>query len=171
MDIITHALIGRAISLSKKETRRSIYFAVFFSLLADLISLPLYLYIGFINNRLFWIPLNSDWDGFRDLHPFLSALYDIPHSVFFLLIVILPLVLFFKLPKISFWAYGAHLFLDLFSHYGEWALKPFYPLGYKFEGFTNGWSWSIQSMAILWISIIIIIIVSKKLLSYKSKKI
>lgn len=157
MDIISHILIGCVLFLFFKKTLKSFFLIILFSFLPDLTQVAQYLYLGFVKERFLFIPLNLDWNGFRDPHPFFSALWDVPHSFFFSFIIILPIILYFKLPKIFFTAYFLHLFVDLFSHTGEWAVKPFYPLQYKFEGFANVWAWNLQSMAICWVIILLLI--------------
>ena len=170
MDFISHILIGRMLASSRKKNMRSIYAVTFFSFLPDLTLIPLYIFLGFTNNRLFWIALPSDWDGFRSLHPLLSLLWEIPHSVFFAFLIILPIIFYFKLPKIAFIAYLSHILVDLFTHAGEWAMKPFYPFQYSFNGFTNAWSWSFKNMFITWFILLLIIFITHLILTKISKK-
>ncbi|MEK7562386.1 MAG: hypothetical protein AAB509_01760 [Patescibacteria group bacterium] len=156
MDIVSHILIGRIISAGKEKKHQ--FWAMFFSFLPDLFQLPAYVYLGYINNRAFFIPQNIDWNHTRDAYPFLHAFtWEIPHSIFFLLLFILPLVLFFKLPKIAFFAYFLHILIDIPAHTGEWAMKPFYPLNFQISGLTNAWAWPFYAMFILWIIFLLII--------------
>ncbi|MCX6721214.1 MAG: hypothetical protein NT026_01270 [Candidatus Staskawiczbacteria bacterium] len=136
---------------------------MFFSFLPDLGQIPFYIFLGWKNARPFFFPLNSDWNGARALYPFLTALWDIPHSFFFAFLIILPIILFFKLPKISFFAYLLHLIIDIPTHSGEWAVKPFYPINYTFGGATNAWALPIWAMIIFWIIFLLIIIFLKKI--------
>lgn len=157
MDIISHILIGKIISFNKNLKTQ--IWAMFFSFLPDLFQLPAYIYLGYINNRMFFIPKNIDWNHTRNLYPFLHAItWEIPHSIFFAVIIILPIILFFKLPKIALFAYIFHLIIDIPTHSGEWAMKPFYPSNYTFNGFTDVWAWPIWAMALLWIVLIFIIL-------------
>jgi len=158
MDSISHILIGKLLASSPKYSKKAVFITAFFSFLPDLSSIPMYLYLGYIKARPFWIPYNSDWNGVRELRPVWSALWDIPHSLFFAVLIILPIILFFKLPKIAFFAYIFHIFIDIFTHTGEWAVKLFYPLSYKIEGFTNAWTWPLWTMAISWLILIVLII-------------
>lgn len=168
MDIISHAILGGAINLGSKEpkAKKRILTGIIFALLPDLALFFVFFYIGLINARPFLIPLNSDWNGFRSASPILSALWEIPHSFFFALLIILPIILILKLPRIAFWAYCSHIFTDLFTHAGEWAVKPFFPFSYEFNGFTNAWAWTLTSMTFLWV----IILVSLFILNYFYKK-
>lgn len=167
MDIITHALTGKIIALPQKS-KRTDFWTILFSLLPDASLIPFYLTLGYINGRAFFIPHNSDWNGARNLYPFLNSIQEISHSFVFAFLIILPIILLFKLPKIAFLGYLAHIILDLPSHTGEWAIKPFYPLNYSIEGFTDAWSWPLYSMAISWIICFIIFIILKKILNDKS---
>lgn len=150
MDIISHALIGRILALQPKNSKKQILLIIFFSLLADILSLLLYFYVGYLNKRLFWMPKNSDWQGIRVLHPYWTAIGDIPHSLIFLILIIIPLVIFLKLPKINIWAYFIHILFDIPTHTGEWAIRIFYPLNYKIEGFTDAWAWPVSKILISW---------------------
>lgn len=161
MDIITHALVGKAIAVPKRS-RKADFWIILFSLLPDFTLIPFYLFLGYVNKRPFWIAHNSDWDGVRNLYPFLNSIQEISHSFLFAVFVILPIILLFKLPKTAFFAYSIHLLLDLPSHTGEWAVKPFYPLNYSFNGFTDAWSWPVHFMVISWIVLLIVIIIIKK---------
>ena len=168
MDIISHSLIGKILSIPYKNSRKRFIGIIFFSVLADIISIPLYFYVGQIKNRFLWLPQNNDWIGLRELHPYWSLFYDIPHSFFFLLLIIIPLAIFFRIPKITIIAYLLHLLTDLFTHTGEWALKPFYPLNYKFEGLTDAWAWPLSSMIISWLILFFIIFLFSLFFSKKS---
>lgn len=161
MDIISHILIGKIISFFARKTKRASLWAMSFSFLPDLFQLPAYVYLGYINNRMFLIPKNIDWEHTRDLYPLLHAFtWEIPHSIFFLLLVVFPVVLYFKLPKITFLAYLLHLVIDIPTHAGEWAVKPFYPINYSISGFTNAWAWPVWLLVLSWIVLLTIIILS-----------
>lgn len=161
MDIVSHALIGTVIA-AKKHSRKLTYVAAFFSFLPDLTQIPLYLIVGKFADRWLWIPQNIDWIGFRELHPLWSMLWEIPHSFFFLLLIIVPIVFWFKIPKIAIAAYGLHIIIDLFSHSGEWAVKPFYPLSFSVSGFTDAWAWHWQSMLVSWLILIVASVIISK---------
>lgn len=163
MDVISHALIGRAISLPEKS-KKQVFWIIFFSLLPDFFLIPFYIFLGYVNKRPFLIPYNSDWDGIRNLYPFLNSLQEIGHSFLFAFLIILPIILYFKLSKTAFYAYLIHIAIDLPTHTGEWAVKPFYPFNYSFYGFTDAWSWPIIYMAISWLILIIMIFIINYLL-------
>jgi hypothetical protein len=157
MDIISHILIGKIISFNKKLKTQ--IWAIFFSFLPDLTQIPFFLYLGYANARPFFYPQLVDWQGARTLYPFLNTIYEIPHSLFFCFLIVLPTVLFLKLPKIAFFAYFFHLFIDILTHTsGEWAMKPFYPFNYTFNGFTDAWAWPIWAILLSWITLLSIII-------------
>ena len=130
-------------------------------MLPDIFTIPAYAYVGFISDRLFFVPNPSDWLGFRNLHPIWSLFWELPHSLIFLLVVIIPLVIFFRLPKMAIAAYFSHIFVDIFTHSGEWKVKPFYPLSYTISGFTNTWAYSLQQLILVWIALLLIIILAK----------
>lgn len=170
MDIISHILIGKIISAYKDKKAQ--FWAVFFSFLPDLTQIPFFLYLGYINARPFFYPQLIDWQGARALHPFLNSVYEIPHSLFFCFLVILPVVLFLKLPKIALFAYFLHILIDIPTHKsGEWAMKPFYPFSFAFNGFTDAWAWPIWTMTILWIIFLSVITAMSIFLKKKRKNI
>lgn len=165
MDIVSHILIGKIVSFFNRKTKKADIFAMLFSFLPDLTQIPFYIYLGFENMRPFLFPYNSDWNGGKIFHPFLTILWEIPHSFFFLFLIILPIVIFLKLPKIAFFAYFFHLLIDILTHSGEWAIKPFYPSSLIIDGFTNGWAWSTSWLFSSWLILSLIVI----LLSFFSK--
>jgi membrane-bound metal-dependent hydrolase YbcI (DUF457 family) len=150
MDIISHAMIGRIIAV-REEKKKDIYLIPFFAALPDLFQIPLYLFLGYVNKRPFYFPLNSDWIGVRELYPRWVLFWEIPHSLFFLALVITPLVLLLKLNKLSIAAYFSHIFIDAFTHTGEWSLKPFFPVEYEIEGLTDAWIWKPAFFALSWL--------------------
>ena len=161
MDILSHALIGKVIA-ARKHSRRVMYTGMLFSIMPDLFQIPLYLVVGTYANRFLSIPQIVDWVGFRAAHPVWTMLWEIPHSVFFLILIIVPLVVWLKLPKIGIVAYGLHIFIDVFSHTGEWAVKPLYPFNYSITGFTDGWAWSWQGTVMSWIILFVISVIISK---------
>lgn len=166
MDVISHILIGKIISFFDRKTKKAGFWAMLFSFLPDLGQIPFYIYLGIENIRPFLFPYNADWNNARNLHPFLTALWEIPHSFIFIFFVILPVVVFFKIPKIAFFAYLLHVIIDIPTHAGEWAIKPFYPINYTTNGFTNAWAWPIFSFFYSWIILFLI----AALLSFFFKK-
>ncbi|MDP2741101.1 MAG: hypothetical protein Q8O66_00205 [bacterium] len=167
MDIVSHIIIGKIISFFDKKTKKAGLWAMLFSFLPDLFQLPAYIYLGYINNRMFLIPKNIDWEHTRNLYPFLHAFtWEIPHSIFFLLLIVLPLIIFLKLPKIALFAYLFHIVIDIPTHAGEWAIKPFYPVNYTINGITNAWAWPVTAFFCSWIILLSITM----LLSFFFKK-
>ncbi len=156
MDIISHVLIGRIISFNKNRAAQ--IWTMIFSYLPDLTQIPFYIVLGYENARPFLFPYNSDWNGMKELHKVLNITLEIPHSLFFAFLIILPIILFFKLPKTAYLVYVLHILIDIPTHNGEWLIKPFYPLNYSINGFTNGWAWPIWAMALSWIVLILIIL-------------
>ncbi len=155
VDFISHALIGWIISIFAKLNKKDTYVVVLFSFLPDIIHSVLYFYVGFISGRPFFIPHASDWVGLRDTSIAAVLFNDIPHSLFFLLLVIVPIVLYFKLTKIAIVGYLSHILFDIVSHTGEWASKPFYPFSLTISGLADVWVWPIFSLSLLWIYIIL----------------
>jgi hypothetical protein len=151
-------LIGRAIASSPKNSRMNIFWIIFFSIIPDLPVAITYLYLGILNSRPFGIALDSDWVGFKQIHNIFSSLYNTTHSFLFAIFLITPVIKYFKLPKIALLAYCLHIFSDLFTHSGEWSIKPFYPLQYRVEGFSNVWAWPFWEMAVSWTVLLIIIL-------------
>jgi membrane-bound metal-dependent hydrolase YbcI (DUF457 family) len=148
MDIISHALIGKILCFFDKKSKSSL--VIFFSIMPDFVLIPFYAVLGKENERFFWIAQNQDWIGANIAHPYLTNLYNSTHSIFFACLIILPVVLFLKLPKFAFFAYLLHIIIDIFTHTGEWAIKIFYPFNFDIDGFSNAWAWPIYSMIFLW---------------------
>jgi membrane-bound metal-dependent hydrolase YbcI (DUF457 family) len=154
MDIISHALIGKIICFFDKKSKNKSFLIIFFSIMPDFALIPFYAVLGKENERFFWIAQNQD--------PFLTSFYNATHSIFFACLIILPIVLFLKLPKLAFLAYLLHIAIDIFTHAGEWAIKIFYPLNFDINGFSNAWAWPISSMIILWAMLSAIILYLNK---------
>jgi len=158
MDVVSHVLVGKLFEAGAKiNSWKHRLIVISFAALPDLPIAFVYLLLGREKGRPFWIPLNSDWIGVRAAHPVWSAMWEIPHSLFFLLAVIVPLVYLRRWPKIAIASYFSHIFLDLFTHTGEWCVKPFYPLPYMVQGFTDAWKWPLSYMAVSW-SILLVLI-------------
>ena len=158
MDIISHGLIGKIISTPEND-KRNIFWIIFFSVLPDFFLVPLYFVLGYENNRFLLFPKNADWIGASASHAFLYSFYDLSHSFIIAFIIVLPIILLFKLPKLAFIAYLFHILVDLPTHTGEWAIKIFYPLNnYSVKGFTDAWEWPIKYMAVAWLILAILII-------------
>jgi membrane-bound metal-dependent hydrolase YbcI (DUF457 family) len=155
MDIISHVLIGKIISFNKNRLAQ--IWTMIFSYLPDLTQIPFYIMLGYENARPFLFPYNSDWVDASKNHVILNIMWEASHSLFFALLIVLPIILFFKLPKIAFLGYILHIIIDIPTHKGEWLIKPFYPLNYSINGFTNSWAWPIWIMALSWMVLILII--------------
>ncbi len=151
MDVISHILLGKILSFFGKKTENKIFWVLLFSIAADIILIPFYIFLGKENGRFLWVAQNQDWAGASLAHPFLTGMYDTTHSIIFLLLIIFPIVLFFRLPKMAFFVYFFHIVLDIFTHTGEWAIKIIYPLNFKIGGFSDAWAWPVSAMAVCWI--------------------
>ncbi len=151
MDVISHLLIGELIGVAARvETRRERALTVAFAALPDLPMAVVYPLLGQENGRPFWLPLQADWSGLRELHPLWAAAWDVPHSLLFWALVIAPLVLLLKLPRVTLLAYLSHILVDVFTHTGEWSLRLLYPVDWAVSGFTDGWTWSLGESALAW---------------------
>jgi len=160
MDEISHALIGRIISINPKNSKKDVFWTIFFSVLPDIPFIAFYVFLIYINGR---FPLNSDWINATSLYPNLNIITNlIPHSLVFAFLIILPIVFLFKLPKLALYAYVIHILIDIPTHTGEWSSKIFYPLSnYGINGLTSAWQWPIKYMFISWLVLILVIIVLK----------
>jgi membrane-bound metal-dependent hydrolase YbcI (DUF457 family) len=159
MDFVSHILSGVAIAQCEKpHKRKAKWIITFAAFVPDIPVAVVYVLLGHSLNRPWWIPYNSDWIGIRESHLVWSALWEIPHSFLFLALVIVPIVWYFRLPLLAIVAYVSHLILDLFTHTGEWAIKPFYPISWKVEGFTDAWAWPVLYMALSWFGLLAIIV-------------
>lgn len=150
MDVVSHGLFSALLAAPSHLSRRARAAVVVAGMAPDAATIPVYLLLGREQGRPLWIPTHEDWHGVREAHPVWSALWEIPHGVPFLLVVVLPLVAILRLPRLAFVAYAAHLGLDLLTHTGEWAVRPFYPWGPLVQGFTDAWRWPLWAMASSW---------------------
>ena len=151
MDVVSHALVGVLVAMAAGV--RLWRHRAAMGLVAAAPDAPVaivYLLLGRAHDRPFWIPLHSDWEGVRAAHPVWSALWEAPHSLLFLALVVVPLVLHFRLPRVAIAAYASHLLLDLPTHTGEWAVAPLYPLPWRVEGWTDAWAWPPLQWAASW---------------------
>lgn len=162
MDIVSHAIVGRMLVTKKKNKPSDFWLIVLFAALPDLFQIPLYLYLGYINHRPFFWPYNSDWIGFRASNSGWLLWWDIPHSLLTLLFIVLPLVSLLKINKLVLFSYFSHIFLDLFTHTGEWGVKPLFPLQFMVNGFTDAWAWNPLYYPVVWLALWILVLVVEK---------
>lgn len=153
MDIVSHGLIGGLVAAPIAKTPTEAAWIVGFSFLPDLIQVPLYLLLGRKHKRRFWIPYNTDWSGVRKKHPAWTKLWEIPHSLFFITLVVLPLVYLFDIPKTSLVGYLAHIATDIPTHKKEWAVKIFFPFSLVVPGITDAWAWKYKYWIVAWVVI------------------
>ncbi len=141
MDILSHGLMGAAAGeLDRRPRPGRLAWPFVFGALPDIFqALFLYPFVGYVAGRPWLVPHHGDWDGFREAYPYASMVWEVPHSAFFLLLVITPLVLRLRLPKLCILAYGLHLFTDIFSHTGEWSTVPLWPVPWTCEGYWDPW--------------------------------
>jgi hypothetical protein len=167
MDLVSHGLMGSfAATFQRSGQSHPSWWITAFAVLPDLPVLAVYLLLGRSLDRPLWIPRETDWAGVRAAHPVWPAMWEIPHSFFFVLLVVVPVVYLLHLPRLSIAAYLSHLFLDLFTHTGEWAIKPFFPLSGRFDGFTDAWKWPLPYMIVSWLVVIGLILASHALLAH-----
>ncbi len=151
MDYTSHILIGITVGLlEKKASRKSLIKTAFFSVLPDIFQIPYYFFLGHLKNRSFNWPEVQDWAGFRGTHPFIDALWNIPHSILFALLIIIPMVKLLKQSRFLVFAYLSHIFIDMLTHQGEWAVKFLYPLNFTSNGITDAWAWNYNFLMISW---------------------
>jgi membrane-bound metal-dependent hydrolase YbcI (DUF457 family) len=162
MDIISHALIGKIFCYFDKKAKGKNWLVILFSIIPDFALIPFYIILGKENQRFLWIAQNQDWIGSSITHPILTNIYNITHSIFFALLIILPVVLIFKMPKSAFFAYLSHIIIDIFTHTGEWTIKIFYPLNFNLDGFSDAWQWPFYLMIVSWIILLSIIFLLNK---------
>lgn len=158
MDVFSHALVGNIFKeASRVDSFRAKLIIVLFAFVPDLPGLFIvYPLLGHEHGRPFWFPYNSDWVGAHAAHPLWAAIWEVPHSLFFLAFVIAPLVLWFKWPKIAIVSYLSHILLDLPTHTGEWAERPFYPINITVTGFTDAWAWPLSYWICSWLVLLAI---------------
>lgn len=170
MDTFSHGLIGSAIGqYNGNSNLRKIGLIGLIAMLPDIFQIPYYLVLGYIKNRPFFIPYNEDWVMFRGQFPILDLLWDIPHSLLFLIIVVIPIVKFYRLNNILIISYLSHIVVDILTHTGEWNVKFLFPFNLSFDGFTDAWVWSFSYISISWLILIIINITQYQILKNKSK--
>jgi hypothetical protein len=122
LDLLSHGLVGALFERAapaRSWKRRSLVIA--FAMLPDLPVFGVYLLLGREKGRPFWIPHNADWSGVRGAHPWWSALWEIPHSLFFVALILTPVVLKLRLPKVAIAAWLSHILLDIPTHTGSGA--------------------------------------------------
>lgn len=169
MDFVSHVLVGKLFQVkSQVDSLKNKLIVIVAAFAPDIPVLFVYLLLGHEKGRAFWIPYNSDWVGVRLAHPGWAAIWEIPHSIFFVLLIVIPLVLYFRWPKIAIASYLSHIALDLFTHTGEWGIKPFYPLNFIVNGFTDAWAWPLPYMAISWLILLVAIYLSRRSLKQKT---
>ncbi len=151
MDFIAHGLIGVAVAVPLAKTPEEAAWIVGFSFLPDILQIPLYLFVGHKEKRRFWIPHRIDWSGIRRKFPVWSRLWEIPHSLLFVLFIILPVIIIFNISWLALLAYVIHIIFDIFTHTKEWAVKLFYPFNFKIVGFTDAWAWEYKHWLLTWI--------------------
>ncbi len=160
MDLVSHALIGKIFQVSSKLANfRAKFIVVLFAVVPDFPVLLVYLLLGREKGRPYWIPHSLDWIGIREAHPIWSAMWEVPHSLLFLILVVCPLVLWRRWPRIAIAAYLSHVLVDLPAHTGEWAVKPFYPFGLRVDGFTDAWAWPLRYLVLSWLLLMVIVLV------------
>lgn len=145
--------MGKLVAPKNTLRRESLLFMTF-GALPDLFQIPLYLFVGYMSARPYFFPLTEDWEGIRDSFPSWMLLWELPHSLLFALFIIFPLIYIFNLPLKLILAYVLHIVVDIFTHSGEWSVKPFFPYDLTIEGFTDAWSWNPLLYPVSWLVIL-----------------
>lgn len=159
MDILSHFLTGRIIATTQRLTPKQNFIVSFFGFLPDLTQILLYPLLVWILPRPYYFPANEDWIGVTNKHPWFTFAYEFPHSITFMLLIIVPLIWYFQLPKLCIAAYFSHILLDIPTHTGEWATKILCPSQYYYiEGWTDAWAWSPSSFVLSWLFLGLILI-------------
>ena len=161
MDLVTHALSGVVFSQSKKYSRFEKAEIIFWSVFPDIGQIPQYLFLGFLKDRSFYLPWDQDWSGFPESYPLMWLLWVIPHCLG-LFLLIAPFFFILKRPKMGLFAYFFHLVFDMFTHTGEFSMQLFYPLPYKFVGYSDAWKWPVHRMFLIWGVIILGLLIYKR---------
>ena len=168
MDIISHGLIGCAIGQFESKAKLKKVGAVgLTAMLPDFFQVPYYLILGYLHNRPYYLPLNEDWAGFRGQLPMLDLVWDIPHSLIFVIVVIIPLVKKFQLGKIFIYSYLSHIIADIPTRTGEWNVRYFFPFKFTINGITDAWTWNITYLSVSWIVLIALNLIIFKFKDYR----
>jgi len=148
MDILSHALIGAIIAQlclwrmeDDKARRRFVLIGALLAMAPDITNIPLYLHVGWLNDRLLWIPHHSDWGGYRGEYAWLVLGWEFTHS----LVIAAFGVWLLHRRGYAVWpalCWASHSVVDIFCHTGEWATVPLWPLYVRIEGFADPWMWS-----------------------------
>jgi membrane-bound metal-dependent hydrolase YbcI (DUF457 family) len=156
MDPISHLLIGKLLTAYESSPAADAAAIILFSFLPDLFQIPLYLRLGRERGRKLWIPADADWRGYRSSR--WALWWEIPHSILFAVLVVAPIVLLLGLTPLAIVAYLLHIIVDIPTHRGEWAVRPFFPFKYKVQGFTDAWRWSWGKMAVAWVALALMLL-------------
>jgi len=123
------------------------------SILPDLYFIPMAVKLGREHKRKFWIPHSRDWNDCHTKYPCWTAVsWDAPYSIF---ATILACTIIALIPHPLSWAwavgYGLHVIVDYFTHSGEWANMPFFPLSrWKVPGLVSAWDWGLSNTILSW---------------------
>lgn len=172
MDGFSHLLMGGILQAAGGvEGRRAQIVTIVCAALPDLPSVVVYPLLGHANGRPFWIPQHADWEGLHVLHPWWAALWDVPHSLLFLALVVAPLLLLLlKAPRMAVWAYLSHIVIDTLVHTGEWAVRLFYPLAWAVDGVTDAWLWPPWAFAVSWAVLLGALVLVRRLRQRRARK-
>ncbi len=163
MDFVTHSLTGFLLGEAKRYSAIEKGEIIFWSVLPDLVQIPLYYYLGKKNHRFLYWPLPEDWDGLPSRRPDLWLIWLVPHSLPFFLLFVAPLILLLRRPRMCLVAYLLHLVMDLPSHTGEFSMKPFYPLKYEISGIVDAWKWPWHYMFSVWVVLVFVAGIPRRL--------
>ena len=143
MDVFSHALWGPTIV----RKRKLLALALAFGMLPDLVGAT----VTYTMDAIFHVPIER-------IPSFFINLYYSTHSLLAIIILFIILLLFFRKYLILTLPYLFHLILDLPTHAGVYANRPFYPFSsFAFEGIRwedNWWTIALSAMGLLIINLI-----------------
>lgn len=157
MDVLSHLLVGKILSHTQTYEKKDKFLISFFGFLPDASQFVLYPLLVWILPRSYYFPANNDWIGITEKHTWFTFAYEFPHSLTFLLLVIVPFVWYWGLPKLCVISYFLHIILDVFTHTGEWSTKILSPSRYYYvEGYTDAWAWGLSYFMASWLLLLIV---------------
>jgi membrane-bound metal-dependent hydrolase YbcI (DUF457 family) len=159
MDIIFHIVLG--ILLSKNFLNGYNFIVVIFSLLPDLIgALPyemekFYRSMKFKGNKIKkYLSFTKRTKTFSEYQ---KIIYKSTHNLFaWLFFTLIARILWEDIYIVLSISYFLHLFFDSYTHEGDFAMQPFYPLKFFIKG--KSWTLSKRVMLINWTFLILFLI-------------
>ncbi|MBZ5710719.1 metal-dependent hydrolase [Nannocystis pusilla] len=152
MDIVSHALMGVILSTHFEDGLHAgpaVQYALA-SLAPDFCFVRLGLKLGSERGRPLCIPHHEDWQGCRRRHPtWVAWSWDLPYSL--LALTVLGALAWWGGVIGLFVAYALHVVVDYFTHQGEWAMRPLFPLStWEVPSISDSWEWPLRRCALAW---------------------